>query len=335
MNITSMLSESYLQPATNNNIRRAETVQPSPAASSAQAQQEQILAKEQGLKESYGPEAKVSTTYRYSFDPDGNRYISGAYVSIESDGQTQKTGMPEENQGGKHYESRESTERSNENDRKADSGASKDAKDGLSPEQEAAVQELRRVQQEVITHEAAHQAAGGGLAGAASYSYTQGPDGKSYVTGGEVSIQMPVSDNPEQTIRDMAQVQRAAMAPASPSSQDVRVAAKAASMAANARQELASKTGEPVGESNEKPALSGSQGTPGSEGVSSVKAGLLFSRLNEAGYTIPDGQPDSPDPIEAYGRSASDRGLWTLSQGFEQIPQMIGMWPISRFETAA
>ena len=48
---------------------------------------------------------------------------------------------------------------------------------------------------------------------------------------------------PEETLRNMQQVQRAASAPADPSDQDQRVAAKAAAMAARAQQEIAAKGG--------------------------------------------------------------------------------------------
>jgi hypothetical protein len=192
-----------------------------------------------------------------------------------------------------------------------------------------AVRELKRAEQEVIAHEAAHKAVGGGLAGAVSYTYTQGPDGKSYITGGEVSIHVPVSGDPEKTLRDMEQVQRAALAPANPSGQDLAVAAKAAAAATDARRELAAKNGESDGKES---ALFPS-------GVSSVKAGLLFERLhgeNREGNVLSliEELPDDTmiDPMEAYGRNASSRGLWTLGRGFELAPK--GMLRAS-FEAAA
>nr|MBQ6740709.1 hypothetical protein [Synergistaceae bacterium] len=59
-----------------------------------------------------------------------------------------------------------------------------------------------------------------------------------YITGGEVPIQMRTGSTPEETLRNMQQVQRAATAPADPSGQDRKVAAKAAAIAAQARQEI-------------------------------------------------------------------------------------------------
>lgn len=101
-----------------------------------------------------------------------------------------------------------------------------------------AIKELEQIQQKVIAHERAHMSAGGALAGAATYSYSRGPDGKMYITGGEVSIQMPVTDDPAETIRVMEQVQRAALAVSDPSPQDLKVASLAAMKAQEARMEL-------------------------------------------------------------------------------------------------
>lgn len=46
----------------------------------------------------------------------------------------------------------------------------------LTMQQVQQVRELQSIDRNVKAHEAAHQAAGGGLAGAASFSYTRGPD---------------------------------------------------------------------------------------------------------------------------------------------------------------
>ncbi|WP_111976854.1 putative metalloprotease CJM1_0395 family protein [Algibacillus agarilyticus] len=92
------------------------------------------------------------------------------------------------------------------------------------------IAELKERDQEVKTHEQAHASIGGQHAGAPSYEYEQGPDGKRYAVGGEVSIDVsPVPNDPEATIRKMDQVQRAALAPAEPSAQDRKVAADASS----------------------------------------------------------------------------------------------------------
>ena len=107
----------------------------------------------------------------------------------------------------------------------------------LTTDQLQVISNLQARDREVRAHEAAHQAAGGGAVGGASYSYQQGPDGRNYAIGGEVSVDLSASGSPEAVIAKMARVRAAATAPASPSSQDFSVAAAAASIAAAARQE--------------------------------------------------------------------------------------------------
>jgi len=111
----------------------------------------------------------------------------------------------------------------------------------LSPDAQRQVDKLKARDQEVRAHEAAHMAAGGGLVrGGASYSYQQGPDGKRYAVGGEVSIDSsPVRGNPRATEMKAQQIEASALAPADPSGQDRKVAAQAAQMVAQAAAELA------------------------------------------------------------------------------------------------
>ncbi|MBS4235187.1 putative metalloprotease CJM1_0395 family protein [Campylobacter vulpis] len=99
------------------------------------------------------------------------------------------------------------------------------------------VRELQSIDRNVKAHEAAHQAAGGSLAGAASYSYTKGPDNQMYATAGEVPIRMQKGNTPEETIVNARQVVAAAMAPSDPSPQDYKVAANAVKMEIEARAE--------------------------------------------------------------------------------------------------
>ena len=104
-------------------------------------------------------------------------------------------------------------------------------------------QELERLQQrdrEVRQHEQAHIAAGGQyVRGGAQLSYTRGPDGRQYATGGEVSIDVSPESTPQATIAKAQVVRRAALAPANPSPQDRQVAAQATQMELEARQQLA------------------------------------------------------------------------------------------------
>jgi len=116
----------------------------------------------------------------------------------------------------------------------------------LDPEQEEQVKELAQRDAEVKAHEAAHQAAAGGLAGAASYTYQQGPDGKMYAIGGEVPISAPTSSSPEEALANARKIMAAATAPGDPSSQDMAVASSAAMMQVKAEQQLAQKAQEEV-----------------------------------------------------------------------------------------
>ncbi|HWR40776.1 MAG TPA: putative metalloprotease CJM1_0395 family protein [Patescibacteria group bacterium] len=89
---------------------------------------------------------------------------------------------------------------------------------------------LRSIDSSIRMHEAAHQLAGGGYAGGVSYLYRLGPDSREYVSGGKVALVVPMGTTPEETIRNMRRVKQAALAPADPSSQDLRVALQAAAV---------------------------------------------------------------------------------------------------------
>ncbi|PHS14405.1 MAG: hypothetical protein COA86_15815 [Kangiella sp.] len=111
-------------------------------------------------------------------------------------------------------------------------------------------QELDRVEQqevaslqardrEVRAHESAHSSVGGSLAGSPNLNFTSGPDGKRYATSGDVSIDISkVANDPSATIAKLQQVQRAALAPSQPSSQDRKVAAIASAGISDAQVEL-------------------------------------------------------------------------------------------------
>lgn len=117
---------------------------------------------------------------------------------------------------------------------------------GRLDEAEAAmVRELAQRDREVRQHEMAHKSAAGSAAGAISYEYQRGPDGRLYAIGGEVSIRLsPPSNDPAEVQRYAEQILRAALAPAEPSGQDRQVAAQARSMITEAQAELAQQAGE-------------------------------------------------------------------------------------------
>ena len=101
------------------------------------------------------------------------------------------------------------------------------------------LQKLRQIDTAVRAHERAHLGAAGGLAvSGASFQYKQGPDGNKYAVAGEVGIDVSRESTPQATIAKMQKVKAAALAPASPSSQDRRVAANAANSMMQARTDL-------------------------------------------------------------------------------------------------
>lgn len=154
--------------------------------------------------------------------------------------------------------------------------------DGLDEAEEKQVQELKQRDQEVRAHEQAHARVGGAYAGAPSYTFQQGPDGKRYAVGGEVQIDTAAERTPEATIRKMQIVIRAATAPAEPSSQDLKVAQQARSQLAEAQAELRAQQAEE---------LSGGDGEDGAPGAEA---------------TGPDsGAPEANGPA---GTGASDTG---------------------------
>ncbi|WP_244433740.1 putative metalloprotease CJM1_0395 family protein [Azospirillum sp. B506] len=114
-----------------------------------------------------------------------------------------------------------------------DASGAKESKSGsadsvtLSDAAQQQVQKLKQADTSVRQHEAAHQAAGGSHAGGASFTFTRGPDGKNYATAGEVPIDVSPEAEPAATVAKMEQVKAAALAPADPSPQDMRVAAQA------------------------------------------------------------------------------------------------------------
>lgn len=125
-----------------------------------------------------------------------------------------------------------------------ESGQPKRSDEQPSPQEQRLEQleitQLSSRDQEVRAHEQAHAAVGGRYAGAPSYTYERGPDGKRYAIAGEVSIDTgAVPSDPQATIRKMEVVVRAALAPAEPSAQDRQIAAQATVQIAEARVQLA------------------------------------------------------------------------------------------------
>jgi len=114
---------------------------------------------------------------------------------------------------------------------------------GLTESELKLVDALQQRDREVRAHEQAHKSVGGALAGAVSFSYQAGPNGKRYAVGGEVPIDAsPVPGDPAATIVKMNIVKAAATAPVDPSAQDQSVAASASRVLAQARKDLANQS---------------------------------------------------------------------------------------------
>lgn len=118
----------------------------------------------------------------------------------------------------------------------------------LTPEEQRQVEDMKKRDQEVKTHEQAHMSAGSGLVtGSASYQYEKGPDGEKYAVSGEVHLDVAKEQDADATIKKAEQIKKAALAPMDPSAQDLKVAQKADQMIQEAQAEkLSEKTGKKV-----------------------------------------------------------------------------------------
>jgi len=97
------------------------------------------------------------------------------------------------------------------------------------PKIQQQIRQLSSRDQQVKNHERAHSIVGGQFAGSPNFVYQKGPNGVLYAVSGEVSISTSeVPGDLEASLAKLQTVIRAALAPANPSSQDVRVATNAA-----------------------------------------------------------------------------------------------------------
>ncbi|EPJ45862.1 MAG: hypothetical protein OFPII_25100 [Osedax symbiont Rs1] len=101
------------------------------------------------------------------------------------------------------------------------------------------VQQLAAQDREVKAHEQTHSAVGGKYAGAPSFDFTSGPDGRLYATSGKVSIDTSAVENdPRATLEKAQVIIRAALSVSDPSPADRQIAAEAKSLALQALSEL-------------------------------------------------------------------------------------------------
>lgn len=182
-------------------------------------------------------------------------------------------------------------------------------------QQKTEIAELKKRDAEVRAHEQAHASLGGQHAGAPSYDYTDGPDGRRYVVDGDVSIDIAEAASPEATIRKMQQVKAAALAPAEPSGQDLRVASQASQKAIEARSEIAKQRTEdnPL-ELSKQPSKDGVQ-----KGLESSAAYLADTQQN-AGSTLKSVQQDNPGVLAGREQNSIKREN-VLQSYYQQVSQ--------------
>ncbi len=194
----------------------------------------------------------------------------------------------------------------------AEESAAEDSR--LSEAEQQQVQELKEADRNVHQHEAAHLAASQGIAvSGASFDYKRGPDGVNYAVGGEVQIDTSEENTPEKTADKARRIAAAAMAPADPSPQDRSVAARARSMEAAARAEMATVGGDATGETpdnaaNAEPGAAGA--TEGTRG-SGASTGVSRGGAADIGAAAP---ADEPHPgIQIYERNQQAVGEQSIA----------------------
>jgi len=187
------------------------------------------------------------------------------FASISEQAELANTSISEQNQEEKDQEQNGNNKPQNSaeaTEERADSIASKEQTRAQELEQERVISQLKSRDQEVRAHEAAHAAVGGSFTGPPNFSYEQGPDGKRYAVGGEVSVDLSsVKGDPRATIAKMQKVHAAALAPVHPSIQDTRVASTATQMILQAQSELLAELGNELNENKAQSAIQAHEGS--------------------------------------------------------------------------
>ena len=185
-----------------------------------------------------------------------NSYAGFVQTSVSQTPDPQRTGS-EPDKAVQQNDQTDSKTSEDQTTTQADSSAKEVYSQELTQAELQLLQELKQTDTKVRRHEMAHIAAGGRyITSGANFTYQRGPDGKNYVIGGEVSIDTsPVPGDPQATIQKMRQVKNAALAPANPSAQDMKVASKASQSASKALSDLMILETKKRAESNESKAF--------------------------------------------------------------------------------
>lgn len=185
------------------------------------------------------------------------------------------------------------------------------------------IRQLKARDLEVKNHEAAHAAVGGQYAGSPSFDYQLGPDGVRYAVGGEVKVDKSrVSGNPEATLEKMRVVRAAALAPSEPSSQDMKVAAEASRIAAQALQDMATQ------KSEERQATNESDGSDQEADSNTVQSSSSEDKKN-IGILGQDGDKEKEDKkdekVAAARLSAAERFKEVYGRTSQELNNIVAL----------
>lgn len=172
------------------------------------------------------------------FESAANRKSDNAKNPNIQNTQNNNSSQPLQNQG---IEAKDGTEDNSDDPSQSSQQRTKSQKDLQQQQQiQAEISQLAQRDRQVKAHESAHSSVGGQFTGSPQFTFKKGPDGVLYAVSGEVSISTSeIPNDPEATLAKLDTVIRAALAPADPSAQDLRVASRAASSIIRIRAELA------------------------------------------------------------------------------------------------
>ena len=239
--------------------------------------QREIITQPAAISQSAAEKGVASDKERGRTPAQNNADIDFASISEQAELANTKISDQAENQNGQEAsDSEDSKNPSQENEDRTTSVDGEDQTKAEALEQARVVSQLKRRDEEVRSHEAAHASVGGLHTGSPSYSYERGPDGKRYAVAGEVSVDLsPVAGDARATIAKMQKVHAAALAPVDPSLQDTRVASAAAQTILEAQSDLLTELSSERSENEAKETTQQSK-------KASLSAGVDSDRKNSA-----------------------------------------------------
>jgi len=249
-----------------NSIPTATVFNPQTESLRRENHQREVITQTAPLNQSAAEKGVASERERAKTPAQFNEFIDFANLeeqaSLENSTITeqgdQQDSPPQEGRAGGNIEGEQGADDENINniDENAESTESEEPESADARVKEFAeqqtIKELQARDREVRSHELAHASAGGAYTGAPQYTFEVGPDGKKYAVEGEVSVDLePIDGNPRATIAKMQKVYNAALAPANPSIQDMRVANSAAQQIARAQSEILAEANDEIRNGND------------------------------------------------------------------------------------